>query len=493
MEERRENLRQGPQVHGLGLALGLALSGAALACTPPLEGGTRLESARHVLAYRPAEAIEVSKHFALEIGVCARSGPPPKTLKVDAHMPEHRHGMNYTPAVKPLGPGRWRAEGLLMHMPGRWEFIFEIDGSDLLRSSLAVSSFFTEEEKRKILSHGPWPPKLVRDPSNRVSGKPAAAAFGEALFFEPRLSGTGSVLCATCHAPFRHFQDGRPRGVGLEETDRNTQSVINARFWRWFGWDGAADSLWAQSLRPLLDRREMASSAQHIAAIVRTNYSEQYEKAFGTPVPSDDMAVFVDVGKALAAYQETLISPRTPFDEFRDALENGKDVPEENFSSSARRGLKIFIGKGNCSVCHFGPLFSNGEFADNGVPFFAGRGRVDPGRHAGIRKLKASPFNLLGRFNDDPKRLTATGTRHVEVQHRNFGEFRVPSLREVAHTAPYMHNGALATLEDVVRFYSELNEERLHFDGEKILRPLHLSPQESADLVAFLRTLGSGR
>ena len=249
MEERRNRLRVGAAALGLAALAAAALP--AWACTPPVEG-VRLESSRIVLSYgRPVA--EVGKHFALDIGACAKSGPDPQQLKVDAHMPEHRHGMNYAPSVKKLGPGRWRAEGLLLHMPGRWEFVFEVDSSDVLRSSFLASSF-TEEERRRILLHGPWPPKLVQDPSNRVSGKPEAIAFGEQLFFEPRLSGTGGVLCATCHVPFRGFQDARPRAVGLEEVDRNTQSLLNARFWRWLGWDGGGDSLWAQSIRPLLDR-----------------------------------------------------------------------------------------------------------------------------------------------------------------------------------------------------------------------------------------------
>src|SRR5258708_38228742 len=108
-----------------------------------------------------------------------------------------------------------------------------------------------------------------------------------------------------------------------------------------------------------------------------------------------------------------------------------------------------------------------------------------------IRKLKENSLNLLGRYNDDASRSTATGTRHVDAQQRNFGEFRVPGLRDVARTAPYMHNGSLATLRDVVKFYSELNEERLHADGEKILRPLKLSESEIDDLVAFLDSLSS--
>jgi cytochrome c peroxidase len=103
--------------------------------------------------------------------------------------------------------------------------------------------------------------------------------------------------------------------------------------------------------------------------------------------------------------------------------------------------------------------------------------------------LRASPFNLLGAYNDDPQRSTATSTQHVSLEHRNFGEFRTPSLRNLALTAPYMHNGRLATLRDVVEHYSTISPDRLHADGEAILRPLKLSEQETQDLVAFLGTL----
>jgi cytochrome c peroxidase len=486
MEKRRTSLR-------LAFAGALSFSCAAEACIPPLEG-TRLESPRFVLAFKP-ETISVAQHFAVNVAVCSKSASViPESIKVDAHMPEHRHGMNYAPAVKQLGPGRWRAEGLMFHMPGKWEFVFEIRAAgttERVAHELRLSQLldFSKEETARILQHGPWPPKASHDPSNRVSGKPEAIAFGEKLFFEPRLSGTGSVLCATCHVPFRAFQDGRPRAFGLQEVDRNTPSVLNVRFYHWYGWDGAHDSLWSQSLRPLLDSREMNASAAHVAGVVRKLFAGEYQRAFNRSVPVQDEDVLVDVGKALAAFQETLVSGRTPFDEFRDALAKNDLNAMKNYPMAAQRGLRIFVGKGNCSTCHFGPHFTNGEFADTGVPFFAAKGRVDSGRHGGIHRLKTSPFSLLGRHNDDPARATATGTRHVELQHRNFGEFRVPGLRNVALTAPYMHNGSLATLRDVVKHYSELNEERLHADGERILRPLKLSTEEISDLVAFLESL----
>jgi cytochrome c peroxidase len=126
-----------------------------------------------------------------------------------------------------------------------------------------------DEEQRAVLAHGPWPAPWKPDPSNRASGKPEAIVLGERLFFEPRLSAGGKVLCSTCHAPFQDFQDARARGFGLAEGDRNTQGLLNIRYQRWFGWDGAGDSLWAQSLRPILDRREMDGSVARTAKLLR--------------------------------------------------------------------------------------------------------------------------------------------------------------------------------------------------------------------------------
>ncbi len=469
-------------------ATALICKGAG-ACEPGLEG-TRLESPRFVLAFKP-EAIAVAQHFALEVAVCSKTSAVAESVKIDAQMPEHRHGMNYAPEVKPLGPGRWRAEGLMFHMPGKWEFVFEIRAagrSDRLASAFSLSQF-SKEEIARIVQHGPWPPPRRRDPSNRVSGKAAAVALGEKLFFEPRLSSTGSVLCATCHAPFRAFQDARPRAFGLEEVDRNTPTLLDVGFTRWYGWDGANDSLWSQSIRPLLDAREMHASPAHVAGTVRRIFSKEYAAAFGRTPPAEDEQLLVDAGKALAAFQETLVSGRTPFDEFRDGLATGDGTALGKYPESAQKGLRIFIGKGNCSTCHFGPHFTNGEFADTGIGFFVGPGKVDSGRHEGIKRLKGNPHNLLGRFNDDASGSNAVGTRHVEMQHRNFGEWRVPGLRNVAQTAPYMHNGSLATLRDVVKHYSELNEERLHADAERLLKPLKLSHGEIDDLVTFLESL----
>lgn len=350
---------------------------------------------------------------------------------------------------------------------------------------------FTDDEVKRILALGPWPPARVIDPSNRVSGNAAAIAFGERLFGETSLAPTGRVACVTCHQPARTFTDGMPRARGLAEVDRNTPSLVNVGGQRWYGWDGANDSLWAQSLRPIVEPREMGSSFAHVARRIREDPQLRalYATAFGAPPSANDEAVAVDAAKALAAYQETLVSGRTPFDDFRDALADGDRAAMARYPLLAQRGLAIFVGSGRCTFCHGGPRFSNGEFHDVGIPFFVERGRVDPGRHLGIRKLQAGAYNLLGPYNDDASRSTATSTRYVALDHRNYGEFKVPSLRNAARTAPYMHNGSLATLRDVVRHYSQLDLDRLHVDGERILRPLDLDKYDVDALVGFLESL----
>lgn len=271
---------------------------------------------------------------------------------------------------------------------------------------------FTAQEKARLLAHGPWPPPA------RVAANAQAIAFGERLFYEPRLSGTGSVLCASCHVPYRQFQDGRAKAFGLAETERNTPTLVNVGFYRAFGWDGARASLATQSVRPLLEAREMRSSAAHVGSLVRARYAPDYERAFGHAVPSDDERVLANVGEALAAFQQTLVSGRTPFDEFRDALARDDDRAAARYPLAARRGALLFVGKAGCSGCHAGPHFAS--------------------------ELKPAQ-----------------------------GEFRAPSLRNVALTAPYMHDGSASTLQEVLRRHARSD----------------LTSQERDELVAFLGTL----
>ncbi|WP_419914461.1 cytochrome-c peroxidase [Hoeflea sp.] len=259
---------------------------------------------------------------------------------------------------------------------------------------------------------------------------------------------------------------------------------------RWFGWAGDSDNLWAQSLLPILNPDEFAQDAESLKSMMADGrYADTYAELFGSPSGQTPETVLVNIAKALAAYQETLITGTTSFDRFRDALERSDMELAADYPPSAQRGLQIFLGKGRCAFCHTGPAFTNGEFHDAGVPYFVEPGRVDPGRHGGLQVLRESPFTLDGAFTDDPGKKGAWAVRNVRRTHTDFGTFRVPSLRGVSRTAPYMHDGSLPDLTAVVDHYNNIDLERLHADGEAILMPLGLTDAEVDDLVAFLNSL----
>ncbi len=366
-------------------------------------------------------------------------------------------------------------------------------------SKQAASVFaFTPEERQRILSLGPWPVPFKADPSNRVSGHPDAIVLGARLFFDARLSPVGYIACVTCHQPDRAWTDNAARAHGLADLPRNTPSLNNLRLQRWFGWGGSADSLWLAAIRPILDPREFDSNPAQVMRVYMRDpeLACLYQRAFGEPATGDRVdaeTVLVNSAKALAAYQETLTTGPTAFDAFRDALARDDLAAAARYPLAAQQGLRLFIGRGNCIACHNGPNFSNGEFADTGVPFFIAPGVVDPGRHEGLQIARASRFNLLGRYNDDVGEASGTPLRHATLEPRHWGEFKVPSLRNVAVTAPYMHNGSLASLRDVLRHYSELDESRIHASAVPVLRPLRLSVDETDALLAFLQSLTDAR
>jgi cytochrome c peroxidase len=206
--------------------------------------------------------------------------------------------------------------------------------------------------------------------------------------------------------------------------------------------------------------------------------------------PADQELVslaFVNVGKAIAAYERRIVSKRAPFDIFVEGLRSGDAEAQRAISSSAQRGFTLFSGKAQCLVCHDGPRFTDREFHPNRVP--TGEG-VDPGRALGIGRLLNDPFNRASAYSDDDGKSARTMLSFPRVGWELPGSFKTPTLRNVATTAPYMHEGQLATLQDVVEFYSTLSGAAppgKH--DEKIIRKLDLSTGEKADLVAFLESL----
>ena len=383
---------------------------------------------------------------------------------------------------------------------------------------------FSAEELAVIFSLSP-PPPPPPDPTNAVADDPAAAQLGQFLFFERRLSGTGTISCATCHDPGRGWADGQRLATGVARLTRHAQSLWNVAHNRWFFWDGRADSLWSQALIPLEDPREHAGSRLQYAHLVHddSELRPAYEAVFGSlpelsdgrrfppagrPVPGEPEhphqrawssmtaedqeaanRVFVNLGKALAAFQRRILSDSTPFDWYVGSLRIPGAPRPRVFTRSAERGLGLFIGKAGCRSCHHGPLFTDLEFHNTRLPYGTGGERRDPGRYRGIPELLASPFLGNGAYSDEPGGEAELKVGYLAPKGHEWGEFKTPGLRNVAATAPYMHQGQFQTLEEVVRFYSTLEGAQPAPHPDPLLQPLHLDEQELADLVAFLASL----
>jgi cytochrome c peroxidase len=383
---------------------------------------------------------------------------------------------------------------------------------------------YSASEKRIIETMSPLP-RLSADESNSVADDTNAAALGRRLFFDRRFSRNGTVSCATCHDPSRGWSNGAPMGRGIGTTRRHVPSIVNAAYNRWFFWDGRADSLWCQALQPMENRAEHGGSRLQFAHLVSDDRDlrVRYESIFGslpdlqdrnrfprrgtpvTEIPDDperrawdtmsqaDRAaidrVFCNLGKAIAAFERTLVSGSSPFDRFVQAVRTRDPAQASVIPPAAARGLKLFIGKANCRLCHSGPLLTDGEFHNTGIPFAEEYG-PDPGRYRGIEMLRADEFNAAGPFSDDRSQAPKDKLGFLSVQSYLWAAFKTPSLRNVALTAPYMHDGRFATLKDVVVFYNTRQGAAGvgHHDAA-ILRPLGLRADEVDDLVLFLETL----
>jgi len=348
---------------------------------------------------------------------------------------------------------------------------------------------FSEQQLLLLKSFGPWQIYTPHDAGNELSGIEWAEQLGQKLFNDPNLSGSKEIACSTCHLQNKGFAENLNVAIGAGRNVRNTQGLLNVGLQHWFGWDGGTDSLWAASLRPILSEVEMAAEISAVAAHYRSQkrIMEVFE-LHDLTVMSDE-ALVVLLAKSIAAYMRTIRSAETEFDYFRSSFLAGDSSAFIAYPPSAARGLKIFLGDANCHVCHFGPNFSNGEFHDTGRPFFTGVGQVDPGRYAGIKRVKQDRYNLAGEYNRTNVQDEIRKTTTVKLQQSNFGQWRTPSLRNLTLTAPYMHDGSLATLRDVVDAYADIDPDRLHTKGESILKPLDLDDQSREDLVRFLETL----
>jgi cytochrome c peroxidase len=362
------------------------------------------------------------------------------------------------------------------------------------RTTAELLDALDERTRARILQHGPLGPPEP-DATNAHERSDAAAELGQRLFFDRRLSLDGSRSCASCHDPALFFADGRALPEHLGRTGRHTLSVVNAAYQRWILWDGGVDSLWSQVFDPLEDPRELGLGAAGLARLLAEDetLARGFRTAFGrAPGTAGDEAERTAVlgAKAIAAYEARLVSRESAFDRFARALEAGDRAAAERYPADALRGLLLFVGKADCRSCHAGPLFSDGEFHAIGVPSPAGGRPTDPLRKSGLERVRASPRNAAGPFSDTPDGARAQELARLAGGAHLWGAARTPTLRNASRTAPYMHLGQLATLADVLRFYSTLEGAiPSGHHGERVLTPLRLTTPELADLEAFLRSL----
>ncbi|TFY99968.1 cytochrome-c peroxidase [Ramlibacter rhizophilus] len=369
-----------------------------------------------------------------------------------------------------------------------------------------------------IREAGPRP----QDPSNAYESNPHAARLGEALFNDVRLSRNGRVSCASCHSASGQFEDGKRLGEGLARGTRRTMPLPGASHTPFLFWDGRKDSLWSQALGPMEDPAEHGGNRAKFARIIQEHYAHDYRRAFGElpalgtlpdasplgspaekaawaamPEPTRDRVnrVFANMGKAIAAYESRISYGPSRFDRYVEATLARDGQAQAVFSPQDVRGLRVFLGKGQCVSCHNGPLMTDHAFHNTGVPPLDPT-RPDRGRADGLRKLLADPFNCLGPYSDAKPPQCGELNFLSSDDPGSLAAFRTPSLRNVAARAPYMHAGQFATLEDVLRHYAEspravLGHSELARPGEKHAerQTITLGDRDIADLAAFLRTL----
>lgn len=293
-------------------------------------------------------------------------------------------------------------------------------------------------------------PKLELPPVNHPRDNPATdakVALGKRLFFDTRLSRTNRVSCATCHDPVKGWSNSERFGIGVDEKrgDRNVPTLFNVAYNRHFFWDGRSASLEQQSLQPIQNPAEMDMPLKNLVQKVNgiEDYRKQFRDVFGDRVTPSAIA------KAIAAFERTIISRDVPLDHFIRGDKNA-------LAPAAERGLHLFYGDARCHVCHSGPNFTDQKFHNIGVGI--GGSSPDAGRMA-----------ISGRIKDQ-------------------GAFKTPTLREIAHTAPYMHDGSFESLDDVVRHYNFGGvTEAENPNRDEALEVLYLSDDQTADLVTFLK------
>ena len=457
----------------------------------------------------------------------------PTQLVITGGMPGHGHGFPSRPQVtRYLQNGDYLVEGMLFNMGGVWQILVGVTGPDgpdrvalevsILAPPVEVPKAATEWSTGEIgilksLWIGSLPPQRA-DSTNRLSQDAKAARLGKKLFFDAKLSAPGTVSCASCHVPEMRFTDGKRVSFGTGATTRNAPTLLGAGYHSWFYWDGRRDSLWAQALTPIESVGEMDNNRTDAVRYVlqHAQYRREFLDLGGYSVDVQDQArykpgagpyaaeagrnswssmrpedrnavnrAFADIGKLIAAYVEQLNYRASRFDEFAEALiEHGSERANPILSNDERKGLKLFLdaGRTQCLRCHNGPLFTNFGFHNIATGGFDGV-TLDLGRMIGLQAALVDEFNCGGAYSDADQ---CSKLKFAADNHGGQGAFKVPGLRDVELTHPYMHDGRFADLFEVVRYYTEVPPPEAE---PHEVPPLSLSEDEIGQMVAFLKTL----
>jgi cytochrome c peroxidase len=491
----------------------------------------------HLSIESQATPIPLNKLHSWIVSVKTPSGKPSQPLEIliDGGMPRHSHGLPTQPQVtRYLQGGKYLIEGLQFHMAGVWQLRFkcldEMGWHDVTFKLLVgpgkieTEEVLSETEISVIKSLWLKPGASVpHDFSNAVADNPDAAKFGQAIFFDPVFSRNQQISCATCHQPEHYFTDTKAQSQGLSKVSRNAPGLVGVAYNQWFYWDGRRDSLWAQALTPFEAEQEMGLTRVEVLQIIAENpkYYKAYNQLFGTlpewiilkkiqvnpasPIGDDVVkaawktisprdrrfinTAFANIGKVIAAYERKLLPAPALFDRYVELLVNqGKDKAQKIFTPRQLAGMKLFVsGKSQCLTCHNGSLLSNQSFHNIGTGT-SEEDIQDMGRVLGIQAVLLDQFNCQGRYND-VSRTSCEKLKYInrqEIGSLMNGAFKVPSLRNLSHTAPYMHDGRFTTILEVLKHYQNPPDKTRTIHE---ISKLELSDQDLENIAEFLLTL----